>query len=104
MEVWGMNPMVDGVFLTSDIPKAPPLRLAFAFADPVSRARTQARDAISRIGKLTLLQRQAPTSYALRQPCTKTLQLSNSLVDATGPGARELRPIPAFRNMVLRQL
>ena len=72
--------------------------------DPESGAGSPAGNAIFWIGKLALLQRQTPASDALSQPCSKAFQFGNSLVDATGPGTRQLRPIRALGNVVLRQL
>jgi hypothetical protein len=75
-----------------------------AVADPVSRPRPEPRRPVLGVGQLAAVERQAPAPDALRQPELDALELCDLGVDASGPAAREARPVAAGRRAVRRQL
>src|SRR5262245_8067117 len=73
-------------------------------ADPVTRAGTQPRGAVVRIGELAAVERQAAAADAFAEPGLQPLQFGNSCIDPGRPGARQTLPVVAGRRTVRRQL
>jgi len=71
--------------------------------DPVPRPGTTSSDPVSRVGKLTAIERKTAAADALGEPCFHSLEFGDAVVDASGPAAGQLRPIAAFWNAVTRQ-
>jgi Lhr-like helicase len=68
--------------------------------EPIPRAGSSTPRSISRICKFAFIDGKASASDALRQSRSETLKLSNPLIDAFCPRAREARPVLTGRNTI----
>jgi hypothetical protein len=77
---------------------------AAQISDPVAWTGTLASGAVARVGELASIEGKTATTDTSREAGPQALKLGHALVDAPSPTARQLGPIGAFRNAVLRQL
>ena len=73
-------------------------------ADPVARARAGTTRAVSGVGELAAVQREAAAADALREPGAQPLELGDPLIDPGRPAARQPRPVAAVGASVRREL
>jgi len=75
----------------------------FRVINPISWTWPASSRTITRISKLTPVERQAAAPNTFSEACTHALQFSNAIVDPAGPTIRKLGPIRTFRHSVVRQ-
>ena len=100
----GMNRLAERLEKIAQLVASSVGRAQRPVADPVARARPEARGAVSRVREPAALERQAATADALGEAALEPFELADPLIDATAPAAREPRPVAAVGNPVGRQL